>query len=123
MKKPASPVAKKPSYRDRESGRMGVKVENERPRDPFGFRFRDNTEGESNSSRGNDPLDRFMFGGPRNHEQNPESESTIGNALGQMDYEEVFKHVDTLITSARELKPLIGKVMPFIDQFMDKNKS
>lgn len=44
----------------------------------------------------------------------------IGEMLQNIDYIEAMKHVDTLMTSANELKPLLGKVKPLIESFTQK---
>ncbi|WLR53850.1 hypothetical protein LC048_15190 [Mesobacillus subterraneus] len=63
-------------------------------------------------------------GRPRNNEeaseQNGKSDSPLNQYLGKIDLDEVMHHVDTLITSARELKPLMGKVKPLFDHFIEK---
>lgn len=103
-------------------------MEDERTRDLFGFKLRRNNE-ESSSQREQeyDHFDQFMFGRPRNTEETSEqtvnNDSPLSKYLEQIDLDEVMNHVDALIKSARELKPLVGKVKPLFDQFIDKNKS
>lgn len=70
-----------------------------------------------------DHFDRFMFGRSRNEEENKdqsENDSPFSKYLGQIDLDEVMSHVDTLVTSARELKPLLGKVKPLLDHLIEK---
>jgi hypothetical protein len=94
-------------------------------RDIFGFRIYDHHEDPSQEMNDyDDSFDRFMFGNTKEsvvqNERKPSNESGL---LDQIDLGEVLHHVDTLMTSAKELKPLIGKVRPFLDLIMDKNKS
>lgn len=56
-------------------------------------------------------------------EEEPPSEGIhqkLGQMLQNIDYMEAMKHVDTLMTSANELKPLLGKVKPLIESFTQK---
>ncbi|MBT2642694.1 hypothetical protein J7I80_10690 [Bacillus sp. ISL-41] len=103
-------------------------MEDGRDRDLFGFRIkRENEESPDQRERENTHFDHFMFGQPRykeeSSEQSEKNDSPLNKYLGQIDLDEVMYHVDTLMTSARELKPLVGKVKPLFDHFMDKNKS
>lgn len=45
---------------------------------------------------------------------------TIGRFMQNIDYVETMKHIDTLMTSANELKPLLSKVKPIIETFTQK---
>jgi hypothetical protein len=105
-----------------------MKMEDERARDLFGFKLR-RSEEEVGDEKGQefDHFDHIMFGGQRNiaesNDQPAEPSSPLSKYLDQIDLDEVMYHVDTLITSARELKPLLGKVKPFFNQIIDKNKS
>jgi hypothetical protein len=103
-------------------------MEDERTRNLFGFKLRrENEESPDQREQEYDPIDDFMFGRSRKTEETSEesvnSDSPLNKYLGHIDLDEVMYHVDTLITSARELKPLMGKVKPLFDQFIDKNKS
>lgn len=103
-------------------------MEEKRSRDPFDFMLNDKRiemdEHESNQpTREYDQIDHFMFGGQREKEKGSENKSSLSGILGQIDVIEVLNHVDTLMTSAKELKPLLGKVKPLFDQIIDKNKS
>lgn len=69
-------------------------------------------------------FDRFMFGKSRETVPKNSDHKKIENGfLGQIDLNAVLDHVDTLMTSARELKPIIGKVKPYLNHFIDKHKS
>lgn len=101
----------------------------ERKRDAFDFMLKGNEQRprkhQSHEETEEDHLARdFMFGSHRQNGMDAnDSNSEESSILGQIDFNEVLHHVDTLITSAKELKPLFGKVRPFIDNFIDKNKS
>ncbi|MBT2678199.1 hypothetical protein J7E38_04250 [Bacillus sp. ISL-35] len=103
-------------------------MEDERARDLFGFKLR-TSEQDVSAETGHDfdHFDHFMFGGQKNIDESndhpAEPFSPLSKYLDHIDLDEVMYHVDTLITSARELKPLLGKVKPFFDQIIDKNKS
>lgn len=48
----------------------------------------------------------------------------IPHWLKNMDYGEIFNHIDTILTSTKELKPLLKKITPFIETILQKsNKS
>lgn len=49
-------------------------------------------------------------------------EMPIGKVLENIDYDELFKQMDTLIKTTNELKPYIKKLKPYIDAFLEKNK-
>lgn len=56
-----------------------------------------------------------------NHENNLEqSNSPLEKLLQNIDYVETMKHVDTLMSSANELKPILKKVKPLIETFLPK---
>ncbi|MEH7442798.1 hypothetical protein V7201_10880 [Bacillus sp. JJ1122] len=101
----------------------------ERTRDAFDFmlggnskNLRDQSIHEENESE-ND-FRHFMFGNSTEEETKArDNKSTGSGLLNQIDLGEVLYHVDTLITSAKELKPLFGKVRPYFDHLIDKNKS
>lgn len=104
-------------------------MEDGKNRDAFDFMLnrsekphREHHDLEVDHSHGD--LDSFIFGKSRgaanpdnNHEGNGES------ILGQLDWGELFYHIDTLIESSREFKPLFSKVMPYLENFLDKKKS
>jgi hypothetical protein len=103
-------------------------MEDGRGRDIFGFKLkRENEESSGHREQEYTHFDHFMFGQPRHKEesseQNAKNDSPLNKYLGQIDLDEVIYHVDTLITSARELKPLVSKVKPLFDHFIEKNKS
>ncbi|WP_423409705.1 hypothetical protein AABM38_06790 [Heyndrickxia sp. MSNUG] len=101
----------------------------ERTRDAFDFMLGENGKNLRDQSvdAENEPdsdFRHFMFGNSTGEETKArDSQSTESGLLSQIDLGEVLYHVDTLITSAKELKPLFGKVRPFFDHLIDKNKS
>ena len=98
-------------------------MEDERTRDRFDFMMKEKHHSSQENSQ-YDPFDHFMFGGSRDsRDHSGDTNSNGSGILGQIDLGEVLYHVDTLISSARELKPLFGKVKPYLDNFIDKNKS
>lgn len=63
-----------------------------------------------------DHFSRFMFGGRR---------QSSGESIQQpveplIDYEELVVNIDTLVESARNLKPLFKRVYPAVSQFFFK---
>lgn len=99
----------------------------ERKRDLFGFPIRkaETNDEESSASKKNPEdlktFDTFMFGGARKEYSSKEKKkSSYSDILDQIDVDEVLHHVDNLIESARDLKPLLGKVRPVLDQFLNK---
>lgn len=86
------------------------------------------TNTDDNQSFGNrseeHPFDRMMFGPSRSKQSHPtepkprtEDKSDI---LNQINLEEIMGHVDALMGSAKELKPMFNKIRPLIDQFLKK---
>lgn len=68
--------------------------------------------------RGN-MFDQFMFGpGQRRQEQLQPPETNY--SPNYIDYGELIVHLDTLVESTRNLKPLFQKIYPFIEQFWKK---
>jgi len=101
----------------------------ERNRDAFDFmlggngkNLRDQSIHEESES--DNDFRHFMFGNSTGEETKArDSKSTDSGFLNQIDLGEILFHVDTLITSAKELKPLFGKVRPYFNHLIDKNKS
>lgn len=98
----------------------------ETKRDLFGFPIKDT---RANNVSQHDPenlkrvnnFDSFMFGGPRRTEKQPQNRKySYKGILDQIDLDEMVHHVDTLIGSAKELKPLFGNVRPLLEQFINK---
>ncbi|MED1470210.1 MULTISPECIES: hypothetical protein [Bacillus] len=64
-------------------------------------------------------FDQFMFGpGQRRQEQLQPPETNYSQ--NYIDYGELIVHLDTLVDSARNLKPLFQNIYPFIEQFWKK---
>ncbi|MFJ5714949.1 hypothetical protein [Neobacillus sp. NPDC093127] len=66
-----------------------------------------------------DPFTAFMFGRRRGH---PHREQYQEQAYNQstINYEELMRHIDTLVVSFQGLKPLFQQVYPFIEQIWKK---
>lgn len=60
-----------------------------------------------------DPFSAFMFGAPRKMIQQEQSQQSFN-------YGELMVNIDTLVESARNLKPLVQQVYPMFTQFMKK---
>ncbi|KIY22952.1 hypothetical protein [Mesobacillus subterraneus] len=100
-------------------------MEDEKARDPFGFKLKRKEQGYSEEpGQKSEFFDRFMFGGKKStdvsKDQPTEPAYPFSKYLDHIDLDEVMHHVDTLITSSKELKPLFGKIKPFFDQIIDK---
>jgi hypothetical protein len=65
-----------------------------------------------------DRFSQFMFGTRRETENEP-SEIETGTQPS-INYEEIMIHFDTLMESAKNLKPLFQKVYPFVEQIWKK---
>lgn len=66
-----------------------------------------------------DRLSQFMFG-TRKQPDLPPSQPTENQPTQGINFEELMKHVDTLMGSYDQLKPLFQKVTPFVTQFFTK---
>ncbi|MDE3838209.1 hypothetical protein C0966_02260 [Bacillus methanolicus] len=69
-----------------------------------------------------DPFKRFMFGTRRRPTESKTQENRSNNAEDQIDYMLLMENIDMLLDSAKQLKPLLNKITPFINQFIKKNK-
>ncbi|WP_053361881.1 hypothetical protein [Bacillus sp. FJAT-27251] len=70
-------------------------------------------------------FDRIMFGPGRTEERKTKDPSisgdvNLGQSQNQINLEEIMVHIDTLVDSARQLKPMFSKIRPFFDQFLKK---
>ncbi|MBY0095335.1 hypothetical protein [Mesobacillus maritimus] len=71
------------------------------------------------------PFDRLMFGSSRNkHHVEDEKRATEtpaeDNLLNQVNLEEILMHIDSLVGTAKQLKPMFSKIKPLFDQFLKK---
>ncbi|MDZ5470334.1 hypothetical protein SM124_01100 [Bacillus sp. 31A1R] len=61
---------------------------------------------------------------PFNFSKHPHSEESnkqsLGHILQNVNYIELMGHVDQLIDSAGQLKPLFNKIKPIVEQFLNK---
>lgn len=80
----------------------------------FGRPAKNSNSNESNQF--DEKKDKKQNGSLLNEENLP-----IPQWLKNIDYEEVFNHVDTIVSSAKELKPLIKKINPMLETIMQKN--
>ncbi|MED3564285.1 hypothetical protein [Bacillus xiapuensis] len=65
-------------------------------------------------------FDDFMFGSGRKGGLEPIHPPNTNNNPNYLDYGELIVHLDTLVESARNLKPLLDKFYPFIEQIWKK---
>lgn len=57
---------------------------------------------------------------PKKQAQSLPKNFSLDRVLQNVDYDEVMQHVDTILTSANELKPLLKMAKPFIGAFFTK---
>jgi len=79
------------------------------------------TETEDNEH----PFDRLMFGSSRSKKQIGEEKKAVDtpaedNLLNQVNIEEIMMHIDSLVGSAKHLKPMFSKIKPLFEQFLKK---
>lgn len=69
-----------------------------------------------------DQFSEFMFGAGRGRKQNAELEQARFQQQNQtyIDYEQLMVSIDTLVESARNLKPLVQRFFPFLEKFWKK---
>lgn len=80
-------------------------------------------EKTSNEETSNEKYDWIMGKGsiaPTSQKRVEPTNNTIERVLQNIDYTEAAKHIGTLMSSANELKPLLGKVKPLIETFFPK---
>jgi hypothetical protein len=68
-----------------------------------------------------DPFNRFMFGTRKRMDEPVEKEKVGDSFLEKVNLEELLDHVDLLMSSAKQLKPLVRKLSPFVQQFINKD--
>jgi len=71
------------------------------------------------------PFDRLMFGSRQNsnHSDKKKAESKeteSDNLLNQINIEEIMMNIDSLVGSAKQLKPMFNKIRPLFNQFLKK---
>jgi hypothetical protein len=76
-------------------------------------------EQNSNEFSREERLNNFMFGTRRDIDQSEHTEVSESNQ-STIDYEQLMIHIDTLMESAKSLKPLFQKVYPFIGKIWQK---
>lgn len=75
-----------------------------------------------------DPFSRLMFGNKKSSTSNGKAEmdlektieNTLERYLGNVDVDEVFKTIDLVMASSKQLKPLFNKISPLITDFIKK---
>jgi hypothetical protein len=76
--------------------------------------------GEDNEAAEENQFDLLMFGPGRKEKRQPEEEVPRQGDFNQINLEEVMGHIDTLVDSARQLKPVFSKIRPLLNQFLKK---
>ncbi|MGM0902420.1 MAG: hypothetical protein ACQEXB_15140 [Bacillota bacterium] len=71
------------------------------------------------------PFDRLMFGPGQNKrhlgdDKKPAETQAEDNLLNQVNLEEIMMHIDSLVGSAKQLKPMFSKIRPLFEQFLKK---
>lgn len=64
-------------------------------------------------------FDRFMFGPNRNRRQAVPHKAKRKSSISP-DFAAIIENIDTLMDSAQNLKPLVKKVYPIVEQFWKK---
>ncbi|MBT2708684.1 hypothetical protein [Bacillus sp. ISL-47] len=64
--------------------------------------------------------DDWLFGGSRRPQEDDSLNGKVNHLLNNINYEELMNNIDTLMTSASQLKPLLKKASPFLEQFLKK---
>lgn len=62
--------------------------------------------------------DDWLFGGRERPDDSLNGK--VNHILNNINYEELMNNIDTLMTSASQLKPLLKKASPFLEQFWKK---
>jgi hypothetical protein len=70
--------------------------------------------------RHEDRFTDFMFGQRRGHHQRIEPQQEINPNQNYIDYEQLMFHIDSLIESTKNLKPLFQKFQPYVEQIWKK---
>lgn len=103
---------------------FGKTVHRERKeREPSSFNNNDWLFGRRPPANDDDYRDRGgidLFSLHPRQQQKSEQKNSIGSILQNVNYMELMEHMDTLMNSAKQLKPLLSKVRPLIDQFTNK---
>ncbi|PLS15474.1 hypothetical protein CVD28_22425 [Bacillus sp. M6-12] len=69
-----------------------------------------------NDNRHQDRLSQMMFGSRRAGKK----ESDIQSLISNINYMELMEHVDTIMNTYSEFKPVIKKFNPMINRFLKK---
>lgn len=86
--------------------------------------FKEENEGdkrENDSFESKRSVDPFGFGRrPHAEKESKNDFGTIGTLLQNLDYNELMNQIDTIMTSANELKPLLKELKPLVESFIQK---
>lgn len=75
---------------------------------------------KQSDSHEDDPFTRIMFG-PRKQNMDPiEDKNQLISFLDNVDLDQLLENIDLLMASAQQLKPLMNKVGPVVQQFLKK---
>ena len=66
----------------------------------------------------------WLFGVNTRHSPRHQGQdkTTITDLLNQIDYTELMHHVDTFMSSTKQLKPLIKKLRPYVEMLLNKKE-
>jgi ribosomal protein L5 len=107
--------------------------ETERERDPFSalmFPSRRERIQESDKEENRDAVTEheWLFGKRRSYQKeqpmktNPKNQSALEKVVNNVNVPELINHLDTLMTSAQTLKPIIQQIKPVISSFLQTKK-
>ncbi|MEH7122171.1 MULTISPECIES: hypothetical protein [unclassified Bacillus (in: firmicutes)] len=79
----------------------------------------------SNRRYSHSRIDSLMFGerhhpSPKGSTNNSSLSNHLNHVVNNINFLELMDNIDTLVSSAKQLKPLYRQVTPFIDQFFKK---
>ncbi|MBM4764241.1 hypothetical protein [Bacillus sp. B15-48] len=70
------------------------------------------------------PFDRMMFGSrtnpPQSQKNQDDQKDDSSKNSDSVNLEELLTQIDTLMESAKQLKPMFSKIRPFFTQFLKK---
>ncbi|WP_066294939.1 hypothetical protein [Bacillus sp. FJAT-29937] len=79
----------------------------------------------SNRRNGHSRLDSLMLGerhhpSPKGNNNDRSLSNQLNDVVNNINFFELMENIDTLVSSAKQLKPLYRQVTPLIDQFFKK---
>ena len=75
---------------------------------------------EEEEGHNRDRFTDFMFGNRKAHHQSFDQQQDVNPSQNYIDYEQLMFHIDSLIESTKDFKPLLKKFRPFLEQFWNK---